>query len=79
MTNADIIAQYRQANGLPDDLELYTCAVWRNKGFTLKKGEHCKHKIPLKTYKQGKCKTKTMYLFERGQVEEKNKKISIDK
>ena len=80
-TNKDIIAAYKAANGLSLDMPLYTWAVWHNMGYRVRKGEKCRHRVPLykhtiKTIDQdeqeqtvGKCFIKTANLFTSEQVE----------
>lgn len=80
-TNKAIIELYKAEQGLPLDMPLYTWAVWHNMGYRVRKGEKCKHRVPLykhttKTIDQdgqkqtiGKCFIKTANLFTIEQVE----------
>ena len=81
ITNKAIIELYKAENGLPLDTPLYTWAVWYNKGYRVKSGERCRHRVPMWKYstKQietngeektvGRCFHKVVNLFEAGQVE----------
>ena len=80
-TNKAIIDAYKAANRLPLDMPLYTYAAWLKHGYQVRKGERCKHRVPLWKYvakvtnEDGEEKTagryyhKTMNLFEADQVE----------
>lgn len=80
--NSEIIAQYKLENNIPLDYPLYTYASWKAKGFQVKKGSVCHHKVSLwkhrektvikegQKVKSGYCFGKTCYLFTREQVEE---------
>lgn len=81
MTNKQIMMAYRAEKGITESTELYTFAVWRSKGYTVKKGEKSRHIVHLWKYTEKKvikddqevkkvaCFGKSMYLFERSQVE----------
>ena len=81
ITNKAIIELYKAENGLPLDMPLYTWAVWHNMGYRVRKGEKCRHRVPLykhttKTIERdgqeqivGRCFVKTANLFEMSQVE----------
>lgn len=80
MTNQAIMAAYKVAHNIPEDTPLYTYAVWKQKGYTVKKGEHAKHRVTMHKYtpggvdsegnvKSARCFGKTMHLFEFSQVE----------
>lgn len=78
MTNQAIMAAYRTAHNIADDAPLYTYAVWRQKGYTVKKGEAARHRVTLYKYatktdengtKTSRIFPKTAYLFEFSQVE----------
>ena len=80
-TNKAIIDAYKAENGFPLDYPLFTYASWLQQGYRVKKGEKCRHRVPLykhttKTIKQdgqeqtvGKCFIKTANLFTMEQVE----------
>lgn len=79
-TNKDIIAAYKAANNIPAETPLYTYAAWLKMGYTVKNGEHARHRVTLHKYvpgkmdmegntKQAKMFRKTAYLFEMSQVE----------
>ena len=80
-TNKAIIDAYKAANGLPVDYPLFTYASWLKQGYQVKKGEKCRHRVPLwkhteKTIEQdgqertvGRCFVKTANLFTSEQVE----------
>ena len=69
MTNQSIMTAYRQAHNIPSDIPLYTASVWYNKGYRIKRGSVCRHRVEMKTKGRGRYYTKTMYLFEQDQVE----------
>ena len=80
MTNAEIITAYKVSNNIPIDKPLYTASVWYNKGYKIKRGECCKHKVNMWKRSKNKknideneekstyCFMKKMYLFEPEQV-----------
>ena len=69
MTNAATMTAYRQVHNIPEDIPLYTASVWYNKGYRIKRGSVCKHRVEMKTASRGRYYTKMMYLFEQDQVE----------
>lgn len=82
ITNNQIMALYRAENNIPQSVQLYTASVWFSKGYKIKRGEKCKHRVAL--WGKGKPKTddegnkiegkvfmKTSCLFEIGQVEKR--------
>lgn len=81
ITNKAIIEQYKAENGLPINYPLFTYAAWLAQGYRVRKGEKCRHRVPLykhttKTIDQdgqeqtvGKCFIKTANLFTMEQVE----------
>ena len=80
MTNQAIMAVYKTAHNIPAETPLYTYAAWLKMGYTVKKGEHARHRVTLHKYvpgkmdmegntKQAKMFGKTAYLFEMSQVE----------
>ena len=80
-TNKSIVEAYKAAHGISIDTPLYTYGVWYNKGYQVKKGEKCRHRVCLWKYGEkkikqdgqertvGRCFNKTMSLFEMSQVE----------
>lgn len=80
-TNKSIVEAYKAAHGISIDTPLYTYGVWYNKGYRVKKGERCKHRVQMWRYgeknieqngqerKVGRCFHKTMNLFSSEQVE----------
>lgn len=81
ITNKAIIDAYKAAQGLPLDMPLFTYGAWKSKGYQVKKGEKCRHRVALykhteKTIEKdgqertvGRCFVKTANLFEMSQVE----------
>lgn len=81
ITNKALIELYKAANSLPLDMPLYTYAAWIKRGYQVRKGERCKHRVPMWKYvskvnnEDGEEKTtgryyhKTMNLFTNDQVE----------
>ena len=80
MTNQAIMAAYKTAHNIPAETPLYTYAAWLKMGYTVKKGEHARHRVTLHKYipgkmdeegnkKQAQMFGKTAYLFEMSQVE----------
>lgn len=81
ITNKAIIEAYKAEQGLPVEYPLFTYAVWKTKGYQVKKGEKCKHRVCLWKYGEkkieqdgqertvGRCFHKTMSLFSMEQVE----------
>ena len=81
ITNKAIIEAYKAAQGLPLDMPLFTYGAWKSKGYQVKKGEKCRHRVALykhteKTIEKdgqertvGRCFVKTANLFEMSQVE----------
>lgn len=80
-TNKAIIEAYKAAHGISIDTPLYTYGVWYNKGYRVKSGERCRHRVPMWKYSTkhietngekktvGRCFNKVMNLFEADQVE----------
>lgn len=80
-TNKAIIEAYKAEQGLPVNYPLFTYAAWLKQGYQVKKGEKCRHRVPLykhttKTIDQdgqeqtiSKCFIKTANLFTSDQVE----------
>lgn len=81
ITNKAIIEAYKAEQGLPLDTPLYTYAAWMAKGYRVRKGEKCKHRVTLWKHTErkieqdgqektvGKCFHKVANLFEMSQVE----------
>ncbi len=82
MTNREIMLAYKSMQKMDLDAPLLTVGVWNSRGYRVKKGEKCKHKVVLwancKIKKQdpdGQDKSyikqymKTACLFEACQVE----------
>ena len=80
ITNKAIIDAYKAANRLPLDMPLYTYAAWLKRGYQVRKGERCKHRVTMwkmSTNKDdegnvvdtGRYFHKTMNLFTIEQVE----------
>ena len=78
ITTKQIMEMYRAENNIPNEVELFTFAAWKERGYTVRKGEHAKHKVNLWKYrerenkdgmKNGYCIHRTMNLFTREQVE----------
>lgn len=85
LTNTQIIEAYKVANNIPLATPLFTYAAWKAQGFQVRKGEASRHKIQMWKHTQckqkadtevqeapqghGRCFMKTVYLFEREQVE----------
>lgn len=79
-TNKDIIAAYKAANNIPLTAPLYTYAAWIAKGYRVRKGEKCKHRVTMWKHTErkieqdgeektvGRCFHKTMNLFDETQV-----------
>ena len=55
MTNNEIMNAYKVAHKIDFDTPLLTAGTWYNKGYKIKKGEKCRHRVSL----WGKGKTKT--------------------
>lgn len=70
LTNSDIINIYKQKNNLDNSLQLQTFGNWKKQGYTVNKGEKCKHKVALFTpnKKDNTIIKKTCYLFDETQV-----------
>lgn len=71
MTNNDILlTRYKQENNLDNSLQLLTYGKWKQKGYTVNKGEKCKHKLALFTLnkKDNGIIKKMCYLFDNTQV-----------
>lgn len=80
-TNKAIIDAYKAAQGLPLDAPLFTYGAWKSKGYQVKKGEKCRHRVALykhteRTIEQdgqkrtvSRCFYKIANLFEMSQVE----------
>lgn len=81
ITNKAIIEQYKAAQGLPLDIPLFTYGAWKSKGYQVKKGEKCRHRVCLWKHTEkkieqegqertvGRCFVKTANLFTSEQVE----------
>lgn len=71
MTNNEIMAEYKQEKGLASDYEMYTTQTWYKKGFIVKKGSVCKHRVKMckNLGKVSRPYTKEFSLFTREQVE----------
>lgn len=69
MTNKEIIARYKESNGLPADYELYSPQAWYKQGYRVKKGRICKHRVKL--CPAGKHYLKEFSLFSCDQVEKR--------
>ena len=59
MTNAEIMEVYRMENNIPIDKPLYTYAVWKKKGYQVKRGESSHYRVNLWKYKAGSQKAVT--------------------
>lgn len=90
MTNNEIMNAYKVAHKIDFDTPLLTAGTWYNMGYKIKRGEKCKHRVPL--WGKGKPKTddegnkiegrvfmKTSCLFEIGQVEKRTTKQGAGK
>lgn len=82
ITNNQIMAMYRAENNIPQSVHLYTAGVWSAKGYKIKKGEKCKHRVALWGHGrpttneegnkvEGRLFMKTSYLFTSEQVEKR--------
>ena len=72
MTNAEIMAQYRKEHNIPDSVEMYSPQAWLKRGYKVKKGSVCKHRVEM--YKdinsiRGHTYKKWFSLFTQEQVE----------
>lgn len=72
-SNADILAAYRKKHNIPDCVEMYSGQAWKRKGYQVKKGSVCKHRVQMykdiSCIKQGHTYKKWFSLFTRDQVE----------
>lgn len=70
LTNNDIISRYKKEKCLDDNTILNTFGNWKKQGFTVNKGEKCKHKIKLfsENKQNNTIIKKTCYLFDETQV-----------
>ena len=59
VTNAEIIQNYKMMKNIPMDAPLYTYAVWLKKGYRVKRGEGCHHRVEMWKYTKGKPKAVT--------------------
>lgn len=79
--NTELIAVYKLENNIPLETELLTYGAWKSKGYQVKRGERCNHRVIMwkhnekKIIKDGEeitrgyCFQKTMNLFTIEQVE----------
>ncbi len=72
ITNKQLLAQYKTKNNVPLDLPMYTAGAWYNKGYKIKRGEKCKHRVML----WANCKSKIKAAQEQDGQEQKQKKSS---
>lgn len=80
--NTELIAVYKLEHNIPLETELLTYGAWKDKGYQVKRGERCLHRVTLWKHKEktvikdgqelksGYCFGKMCYLFTREQVEE---------
>ena len=81
VTNLQLISDYKAAHNIPLDTPLLSYAAWMAQGYRVRKGEKCRHRVPLykhttKTIERdvqeqivGRCFIKIANLFEMSQVE----------
>ncbi len=72
MTNNEIMTAYKVTHKIDIDAPLLTAGVWRNKGYKIKRGEKCKHRVML----WANCKCKIKAEQEQDGQEQKQKKSS---
>lgn len=74
--NTELIAVYKLEHNIPLETELLTYGAWKNKGYQVRKGERCHHRVTMwkhtekkvmkdakKEIIEGYCFKKTMNLF----------------
>lgn len=73
LTNDETMTNYKKSNNIPLDYELYSPQVWYKKGFKVKKGSVCKHRVFMcaDMHKARKSYMKEYSLFSRDQVEKR--------
>lgn len=79
--NSELIALYKLEHNIPLETELLTYGAWKNKGYQVKRGERCYHRVTMWKHNEkkimknneevtkGYCFHKTMNLFTIEQVE----------
>lgn len=80
--NSELITLYKLEHNIPLETELLTYGAWKSKGYQVKRGERCLHRVIMWKHTEKKiiknneevtssyCFQKTMNLFTREQVEE---------
>lgn len=79
--NTELIAVYKLEHNIPLETELLTYGAWKSKGYQVKRGERCYHRVTMWKHTEkkimkdneeitkGYCFHKIMNLFTREQVE----------
>lgn len=73
--NTELIALYKLEHNIPLETELLTYGAWKSKGYQVKRGEKCRHRVVMWKHTEkkvmkdkqeitkGYCFHKTMNLF----------------